>query len=87
VRVLKVAHALLKDGGVALVQVRYDDLTPFYRPKRRDYRENAIQSSSYRIDEFWRFSEESGFLPLFLSLEPKVNYAYFFMCKRQPAGI
>ena len=78
-KVLEIAHKLLKPGAVALVQIRYDNLKYRYRPKWRDYKYNAITFTSYKLDEFWKMCIETKFMPLFISLEPEVNYAYYFL--------
>ncbi len=82
VRVMRVAAGLLGPQGVGLVQIRYDDGNPSYRSRRRDYERNAIAFTSYRVDEFWRIAQGAGFEPLAVTLEPDVNYAYYFLLRR-----
>jgi len=84
-RVLRVAHELLGEGGVALVQTRYDSGRLDFRPKKRAYRFNAATYTSYGIDEFWELCLATGLTPLSLQLEPDTNYAYYFLVKRGPA--
>jgi hypothetical protein len=81
VDVLKIAHQLLANKGLAIVQIRYDNMTDKFAPKLKDYKKNAVTFTSYRLDEFWNICEETGFQPLFMTLRPKVNYAYFLLKK------
>ncbi|MBX3730236.1 MAG: class I SAM-dependent methyltransferase [Candidatus Sumerlaeia bacterium] len=79
VRVLGEAFAMLRPGGLALIQTRYDDGTERYRPRRANYGAHAITFTSYAIQEFWRLAEEAGFRPLAVELAPATNYAYYGM--------
>jgi hypothetical protein len=80
-RITRLAHKLLADDGLALIQTRYDDLSGRYRPKNRDYRKNVITFTSYAIEEFWAEAEKASFSPLGLVLNPEVNYAYYYLKK------
>jgi hypothetical protein len=80
-RVTRLAHQLLADGGMALIQTRYDDGNPLYAPKARDYRANAIVFTSYRIEEFWQVAVDAGFRPLAVVLRPATNYAFYMLSK------
>lgn len=82
IQVTKLAHQLLTDNGVALIQIRYDDGSERFRPKRRDYQKNMTTFTSYGIAEFWKIVCQIGFKPLAITLEPGVNYAYFYLQKR-----
>lgn len=81
VDVLRIAHQLLANKGLALIQIRYDNMTERFAQKHKDYKKNAVTFTSYKLDEFWGICEESGFQPLFITLRPKVNYAYFLLRK------
>jgi len=81
VRITKLAYELLSDEGVALIQIRYDDGSDKFKPKRRDYHKNAITFTSYHLDEFWEIALDIGFKPLCISLDSS-NYAYYFMRKK-----
>ncbi|MGD9096519.1 MAG: methyltransferase domain-containing protein [Desulfobacterales bacterium] len=80
-QILAIAEKLLKPDGLALVQIRYDDKSTRYRSKQRDYKRQAITFTSYRIDEFWIGCVDQGFSPLLVYLDPKVNYAYYYLIK------
>jgi len=92
VRILNVARDLLKEGGGALIQFRYRDGRRYYEPKRWGYSRNVISMTSYRLDDFWRLSVESGLKPLFLRLrstDPYTgggNYGYLFALKQMVHG-
>jgi len=86
VRVTRIAFELLRPGGLGLIQIRYDDDTPRFRGKVRNYQRNAVTFTSYRIPEFWRVLLEVGFSPIAMTLQPNVNYAYFFCKKRGTDG-
>lgn len=81
-RVLKVAHRLLADDGIALIQTRYDDGTEHYKAKKHSYEKDAITFTSYGIAEFWKSCENTGFEPLFVKLQPRANYAFYYLKKR-----
>jgi SAM-dependent methyltransferase len=82
-RVMRIAHELLRPGGVALVQVRYHSTV---RPVSRGslaYERNWLSHTSYTIDGFWQSCEEIGFEPMYVTLVPvqpeldESRYAYF----------
>jgi hypothetical protein len=81
VRVTRLAHQLLADGGVALIQTRYDDGNPLFASKSRDYGTNAVFFTSYRVEEFWRIAEDLGFRPLAVVLRPATNYAFYLLSR------
>jgi SAM-dependent methyltransferase len=87
-RLLKVAFDLLRPGGLALIQIRYNQGEMVQFSKRRNYVNNLAVMTSYSIDEFWVEAMEIGFKPLFVTLSPKKTeidgigrYAYFAMLK------
>lgn len=82
-RVLRVASNMLRPGGIALVQIRYDDLSPRFRSKNRDYDTHAITFTSYKLHEFWSLASENGFTPHCIELQPDVNYAYYYLRKKK----
>ena len=82
-RVLSVANAILRPGAFALIQIRYDDLRPKYKPKSRDYKTHAIHFTSYKLDEFWKLASDKGFTPRYIELQPSVNFAYFYLIKEK----
>jgi len=89
-RILRVAHQMLQPGGLALVQIRYDDGSARSTQKHLDYFRDCTRFTSYRIEEFWSILQEVGFDPEFVWLAPHQTeefsgdlYAYFGM--RRPA--
>lgn len=93
-RILRVALQLLRSGGLALVQIRYDDGTARSSQKRLDYFRDCTRFTSYRVEEFWALLEKVGFIPEFVWLAPKQTeefsgdlYAYFGMRKPTSAGL
>lgn len=81
ISVLSQMWQLLCDSGVALIQIRYDDLSATFSAKTDNYSQNALTFTSYRVEEFWQICEEIGFQPLFIRLLPRTNYAYFYLKK------
>lgn len=81
--VTKTAYKLLASGGLAIIQTRYDNGAEAFRSKNRDYNNNAITFTSYRIEEFWQIAISCGFRPLMVNLEPDSNYAYYLLQKRE----
>lgn len=87
-RVARVAWQLLKPGGLALIQIRYDDGSPRSTQKNIDYFRHASRFTSYRVEEFWTMMEAIGFQPVYVRLVPRQvpgysgdRYAYFMMRK------
>lgn len=88
-RVLRLAHRMLRDGGAALIQIRYDDGSDLVAPKLHDYEGNATFFTSYPIHEFWLLAEQVGFVPTCVHLIPESGryphsgsrYAYFYLFK------
>jgi len=81
VRVTRVARELLAEGGLALIQTRYDDGNPYFAPKTRDYRENAVVFTSYLVEEFWHVAADAGLRPLAVVLRPATHYAYYLLSR------
>jgi SAM-dependent methyltransferase len=86
-RVLNIAHDLLAEGGLAIIQIRYVTGNWKSKPKRFDYRYNFVTMTSYRIDEFWIEAERRGLMPKAVTLVPHQplvgdgDYAYFLLQK------
>jgi len=85
VRILKIAYQLLADDGVALIQIRYDNSDTRFLTKGRDYRRNAITFTSYTLDGFWNRCQDVGLTPMYMTLDPTSNYAYYFLRKATSA--
>ena len=77
----RVAHNILTENGIAIIQIRYDDGSVYFRPKVRNYFRYAISFTSYYIDEFWQITIDAGFSPIAIVLNPSVRYAYYFLKK------
>jgi SAM-dependent methyltransferase len=84
-RVLRIAHSVLRPGGVAIVQIKYRTADRRTRSHFRRYRRNVANMTTYAIDEFWLASERCGFDPRAVVLVPKnrldERYAYFALTK------
>lgn len=91
-RVLETAVRLLRPGGLALVQIRYDDGTARSTQKQRDYERDCARFTSYRIEDFWTLAQRIGFEPVFVWLAPEQTpefsgdlYAYFGLRRPLPS--
>ena len=84
-RVLAIAHQLLRDGGVAVIQVKYSNADRMSRPRRRAYTRRLADMTTYAIDELWVEASEIGLVPTAVYLVPRNEldrrYAYFLMTK------
>jgi methylase of polypeptide subunit release factors len=86
-RLLKLALHLLRPGGMALVQIKYETKDARTRPRRWDYRSYMANMTTYSIDVFWQLSQRAGFTPKAVTLRPKdeltgdERYAYFILEK------
>lgn len=84
-RVLETVSHLMAPNGVGVVQIRFDDGTPKYRPKSiEEYREKHITATSYPISEFWHHIRTVGLRPLAVSnINVKANYAHFLFVRQE----
>jgi Methyltransferase domain len=87
-RITRVAWQMLKPGGLALIQIRYDDGSSRSSQKNADYFRHSTRFTSYRVEEFWVLAEKIGFEPRYVRLVPQKTagfsgdlYAYFAMTK------
>ncbi len=83
-RVLKVIERLLKQGGFALIQVRYFDGSDKLRQKEHDYARNVVYMTSFASEEFAEQLQEAGLKPLFSEKDIDNNrdcHEYFFVTK------
>lgn len=86
-RILRVAHELLRPGGMCLIQIKYETNSWKTRARRWGYKRGAGNMTTYRIEEFWEQAETCGFEPKTVTLLPKppevpdVRYAYFVLQK------
>lgn len=87
VRLLSVARELLRPGGVALIQIKYQTVEARTRERRWGYRANLANMTTYPIHTFWELAEAVGLVPKAVTLQPKqplVNeerYAYFLLTR------
>lgn len=86
-RVLRIAFDLLRPGGTAFIQVKYQDDSSRSRARRLAYSLNMTNMTSYRIETFWRMAADCGFEPELVKLVPwdevveDERYAYFLLRK------
>ncbi|HET9138551.1 class I SAM-dependent methyltransferase [Actinophytocola sp.] len=84
-RLLRIAAEVLAPGGLALIQVKYDDGRFFSRPRRRSYRSGVAEMTTYPIAGFWELAERCGLRPESVELVPRneldSRYAYFLLSK------
>ncbi len=85
-RVMKQAARLLRPGGLAVVQVKYQTLSPFTRSRTWAYRRGEVASmTSFPIEAFWSMAAECGFTPHSIRLIPRNHlderYAYYFLVR------
>lgn len=84
-RILRIAHDLLAPGGIALIQIKYDEGSFWTRPRRRSYRSGLAEMTTYPIAEFWTLAARCGFRPESIELVPQDEldrrYAYFLLTR------
>jgi SAM-dependent methyltransferase len=89
-RIMRIAWQLLKPGGLALIQIRYDDGSQRSVQRTADYYRYASRFTSHRVEDFWVLAQALGFQPRYVTLVPdKIagfsgdRYAYFAMSRPQ----
>jgi hypothetical protein len=86
-RVVGIAHRMLREGGAAFVQFRFDRGSVRTAPRRWDYTRNYCATATYRVEAFWEAAQAIGFAPQAAFLLPyqthnrQSNYAYVLMTK------
>lgn len=86
-RLLAAAHDMLRKGGMAFIQIKYDTGELRTRARPWDYARHMSQNTTYRIDEFWIEAIRLGFSPCGVHLVPRPKaidderYAYFALIK------
>lgn len=84
-RVLRIAERCLRPGGMAIIQMKYDDGRWTSRSRRRAYRLGLADMTTYRIERFWALLEQVGLSPQSIHLAPRGElddrYAYFVATK------
>lgn len=80
--VTRVAHQLLKPGGLALLQIKYrQEPSSKASSPPPDYASKPAAYTLYGLEEFWRLAVTCGFEPLGLYLESAVASAYYYLRK------
>jgi 2-polyprenyl-3-methyl-5-hydroxy-6-metoxy-1,4-benzoquinol methylase len=84
-RLLDIAARLLAPAGVALVQTKYSTTTTSSRSRRRAYRRDLANMTTFPIDQFWIEADNRGLRPLCIALVPRDNlderYAYYLLVR------
>jgi hypothetical protein len=86
-RVLRVMSELLAPGGLAFLQIKYDDGSFRSRPFRWNYAQHVGDMTTYGIDEFWLVAQGCSLEPELVTLEPVQplvddrRYAYILLRK------
>jgi SAM-dependent methyltransferase len=84
-RLLRIARELLAPGGIALIQIKYDDGHWSSKPRRRGYRRGLADMTTYPIAAFWELAETCGLRPEAVQVVPSNQldrrYAYYFLTK------
>lgn len=81
-RVTKTAHSMLKEGALALIQIRYDNGKKKIGPKVGGYAKNAIHYTTYRQKEFSSLVQRAGFEILDILIDPEPSYAFYLLQKK-----
>jgi hypothetical protein len=85
-RVLRVARALLRDGGLAFLQMRYSDGSDKYRTKEEEgaYADHVLTMTSFAFEGFRALLEDAGLDVLEASRDldgKEENHGYFLVRK------
>ena len=86
-RLLKIASELSTTGGLAIIQIKYDDGDLITASRRWSYGRNLAWNATYRIADFWRAAQTCDLVPKAISLVPDDpitddrNYAWFALLK------
>ena len=70
-RVLRIARRLLRPGGAAFLQFRYETGSWRTRSRRWGYGRHLADHASYRVEDFWQATSDAGIEPLVVSLVPE----------------
>jgi SAM-dependent methyltransferase len=84
-RVLEEAARLLRPGGLAVIQVKYQTRSPLTRSRTWAYRRGLASMTTFPIDVFWSLAEDCGFVPHSIRLVPRnhldARYAYYCLVR------
>lgn len=83
--IVRVAGRLLDTGGLAVIQTKYRTADRRTESRRRGYRRNLANMTTFGIDEFWIASAVNGLVPRLITLVPHneldERYAYYALVK------
>lgn len=84
--VLDVAHRLLRPGGHAVIQTKYQTSRIGTRSRRRNYDRNLSQMTTFEVHDFWERARAAGFRPDLVHLVHEstfggIRYAYYLLTK------
>ena len=89
-RLLDVAAQLLAPDGLALIQTKYSTTAPSSRSRRRDYRRDLANMTTFPIDEFWIQADQRKLRPIAATLVPQdpldERYAYYLLVRQNDNG-
>ena len=84
-RLLDIAAQLLAPAGVALIQTKYTTTATTSQSRRRAYRRDLANMTTFPIDEFWIEAGNRGLRPLAVALVPRdpldERYAYYLLVR------
>ena len=84
-RVMQTAAKLLRPGGMAVVQVKYQTSSPLTRSRTWAYRRGVASMTTFQIHAFWSLVSEVGLAPHSVRLVPRnqldERYAYYFLTR------
>ena len=69
-RRLRVAAQMLRPGGMALIQIKYETAKATTASKRYSYRRHYASMTTYPIDQFWQIADDQGLQPHLIQLKP-----------------
>jgi SAM-dependent methyltransferase len=83
--VMEEAARLLRPGGLAVVQVKYQTRSPLTRSRTWAYRRGVASMVTFPVEEFWTLAVDCGFAPHSVRLVPRNHlderYAYYFLVR------
>jgi len=86
-RILELGRDMLKPGGCAYIQIKYQTDSWTTRSRRWGYKRGVASMVSYRVEEMWEMGEAIGMTPEAMHLVPKpaevpdFRYAYYLFRK------
>lgn len=84
-RLMHIARTMLRPGGLAFVQIKYETGSLSTRPFRRNYGRNSANMTTYSLDGFWNAVADVGLEPVAMVLVPENDldrrYAYLLFRK------